>query len=32
MFNLTPNMTYKPRVMRNSGNVVVNGSDCSIDS
>ena len=23
---LTPNMTYKPRVMRNSGNVVVNGS------
>ena len=23
---LTPNMTYKPRVMRNTGNVVVNGS------
>ena len=23
---LTPNMTYKPRVMRNSGNMVVNGS------
>ena len=23
---LTPNMTYKPRVMRNFGNVVVNGS------
>lgn len=23
---LTPNMTYKPRVMRNSGDVVVNGS------
>ena len=23
---LTPNMTYKPRVMRNEGNVVVNGS------
>ena len=23
---LTPNMTYKPRVMCNSGNVVVNGS------
>lgn len=23
---LTPNMTYKPRVMRNIGNVVVNGS------
>lgn len=23
---LTPNMTYKPRVMRNRGNVVVNGS------
>lgn len=23
---LTPNMTYKPRVMRNSGNIVVNGS------
>ena len=23
---LTPNMTYKPRVMRNSSNAVVNGS------
>lgn len=23
---LTPNMTYKPRVMRNRGNVIVNGS------
>jgi len=23
---LTPNMTYKPRIMRNTGNVVVNGS------
>ena len=23
---LTPNMTYKPRVMRNFGNMVVNGS------
>lgn len=23
---LTPNMTYKPRVMRNKGNVIVNGS------
>ena len=23
---LTPNMTYKPRVMRNTGNVMVNGS------
>ncbi len=23
---LTPNMTYKPRVMRNAGNMVVNGS------
>lgn len=23
---LTPNMTYKPRVMRNTKNVVVNGS------
>lgn len=23
---LTPNMTYKPRVMRNKGNIVVNGS------
>ncbi len=23
---LTPNMTYKPRVMRNTGNIVVNGS------
>ncbi len=23
---LTPNMTYKPRVMRNSGNMLVNGS------
>ena len=23
---LTPNMTYKPRVMRNFGNIVVNGS------
>ena len=23
---LTPNMTYKPRVMRNAGNIVVNGS------
>ena len=23
---LTPNMTYKPRVMRNSGEIVVNGS------